>query len=99
MLQLLVLYGFGCSSCRDHGRRPPIPPPLVFRFFLQWDYDDGFGSAEGRFNIDLFEADGLEDCGTFYTALCDQESIGCKDSPREFAINQNNKYFEHNMIR
>ena len=56
-------------------------------YFLQWDYDDGFGSAAGRFDIDLYEADGSGDCGTFYTALCDKESIGCKDT-RGFAINQ-----------
>ena len=56
----------------------------IVHFLLQWDYDDGFSSAAGRFHIDLFEAYGSGDCVTFYAVLCDKESIGCKDN-REFA--------------
>ena len=67
--------------------------PSITHYFLQWDYDDGFGSAAGRFDIDLFEADGSGDCGTFYATLCDKEEIGCKDT-REFDINQC-IYFQH----
>ncbi|CAM9662559.1 unnamed protein product [Ascophyllum nodosum] len=55
-------------------------------YTVEWDYDDGFGSAAGRFNIDLFEADGSGDCGTFYAALCDKESIGCKDTQGDYDI-------------
>ncbi|CAM9427966.1 unnamed protein product [Ascophyllum nodosum] len=55
-------------------------------YTVEWDYDDGFGSAAGRFDIDLYEADGSGDCGTFYTALCDKESIGCKDTQGDYDI-------------
>lgn len=55
-------------------------------YTVEWDYDDGFGSAAGRFNIDLFEADGSGDCGTFYATLCDKESIGCKDTQGDYDI-------------
>ncbi|CAM9225588.1 unnamed protein product [Ascophyllum nodosum] len=59
---------------------------VCMEYTVEWDYDDGFGSPTGHFSIDLFEADGLQDCGTFYSALCDQESIGCKDSHGDYDI-------------
>ncbi|CAM9427894.1 unnamed protein product [Ascophyllum nodosum] len=55
-------------------------------YTVEWDYDDGFGSAAGRFDIDLFEADGSGDCGTFYATLCDKEEIGCKDTQGDYDI-------------
>lgn len=48
--------------------------------FFQFDYDNGLGSKVNRFAIDLYMADGDGDCGTYYTSICDKESIGCKDS-------------------
>ncbi|CAM9225437.1 unnamed protein product [Ascophyllum nodosum] len=55
-------------------------------YTVEWDYDDGFGSATSHFSIDLFEADGLADCGTFYAALCHHESVGCMDSQGDYDI-------------
>lgn len=46
----------------------------------QWDYDNGVGSKVDRFKIDLYEADGTGDCGTWITSICDKPTIGCKDS-------------------
>lgn len=47
---------------------------------FQFDYDNGVGSSVDRFAIDLYEADGSGDCGTYVTSICDKPSIGCKDS-------------------
>ncbi|CAM9225329.1 unnamed protein product [Ascophyllum nodosum] len=55
-------------------------------YTVEWDYDDGFGSAAGRFNIDLYEADGSGECGTFYGTVCDKEEIGCKDTQGDYDI-------------
>lgn len=46
----------------------------------QFDYDNGFGSSIGRFNIDLYESEGTEDCGTLVTSICDKPDIGCRDT-------------------
>lgn len=55
-------------------------------YTVEWDYDDGFGSKVGRFAIDLYEADGSGDCGTYYANICDKESIGCKDTQGDYDI-------------
>lgn len=57
---------------------------VVFRcrHLLQFDYDNGVGSKVDRFKIDLYEADGNGDCGTWVTSICDKPTIGCKDSSK-----------------
>lgn len=52
----------------------------MFPRFRQFEYDNGVGSAVDRFAIDLYEAEGTGECGTYVTSICDKESIGCKDS-------------------
>ena len=49
-------------------------------YTVEWDYDNGVGSAVDRFAIDLYMSGGTGDCGTFYMTICDKPSIGCKDS-------------------
>lgn len=33
-----------------------------------------------RFSIDLYDAEGEGECGTYINTICDKPSIGCKDS-------------------
>lgn len=56
-------------------------------YTVEWDYDNGVGSTADRFAIDLYMSEGTGDCGTYYAALCDKPSIGCKDSSK----------FKHNV--
>lgn len=49
-------------------------------YTVLFDYDNGVGSRVDRFKIDLYEADGNGDCGTWVTSICDKPRIGCKDS-------------------
>lgn len=50
------------------------------RYTVEFDYDNGVGSRVDRFKIDLYQAHGSGDCGTWVENLCDKPSIGCKDS-------------------
>ncbi|CAM9481468.1 unnamed protein product, partial [Laminaria digitata] len=50
-------------------------------YTVEFDYDNGVGSKADWFSIGLYMADGGSgDCGTYVTSICDEESIGCKDS-------------------
>lgn len=49
-------------------------------YTVEFDYDNGLGSAVGRFAIDLYISGGSGDCGTFFSTICDKPSIGCRDS-------------------
>ncbi|CAM9340399.1 unnamed protein product [Pylaiella littoralis] len=55
-------------------------------YTVQFDYDNGYGSAVERFAIDLYKADGTSDCGTYVTSVCDKETIGCKDSAGDYDV-------------
>jgi len=55
-------------------------------YTVEWDYDNGVGSKVDRFKIDLYDADGTGDCGTWVTSICDKESIGCKDSMGDYDV-------------
>lgn len=55
-------------------------------YTVEWDYDNGVGSAVDRFAIDLYMSGGDGDCGTFYMTICDKPSIGCKDSQGDYDV-------------
>ncbi|CAM9226123.1 unnamed protein product [Ascophyllum nodosum] len=55
-------------------------------YTVEFDYDNGVGSSVDRFKIDLYEAEGSGDCGTYVTSICDKPSIGCKDSQGDYDV-------------
>jgi len=55
-------------------------------YTVEWDYDNGFGSAADRFSIALYLTEGSGDCGTYYANICDKPSIGCKDSMGNYDV-------------
>ncbi|CAM9875861.1 unnamed protein product [Ectocarpus fasciculatus] len=56
-------------------------------YTVLFDYFSEVGSRVGRFNIELYEDNGLGGCnGDFVTTLCDKPDIGCKDSQGDYDI-------------
>lgn len=53
----------------------------------QFNYFNEVGSRVDRFSIDLYDANGDGDCGTYVTTICDKPSVGCKDSS-EFIVHK-----------
>ena len=62
---------------------------FVLCFANQFDYDNGVGSSVDRFAIDLYKADGRDDCGTWVASICDKPTIGCKDSSEYYVWAEN----------
>ncbi|CAM9286019.1 unnamed protein product [Discosporangium mesarthrocarpum] len=57
------------------------------QYTIEWEYDNGLGSAVDRFDIDLYIDDGGDgDCGTWLTSICDKTDRGCKDSMGDYDI-------------
>ncbi|CBJ28263.1 EsV-1-163 [Ectocarpus siliculosus] len=56
-------------------------------YTVQFDYFSEVDSRVGRFNIELYEDNGLGGCnGEFVSTLCDKPDIGCKDSQGDYDI-------------
>lgn len=53
---------------------------LVLDRTMQFNYNNGLGSSVSRFMIDLYEAEGSGDCGSWQTSICDKPDVGCKDT-------------------
>ncbi len=69
----------------------------------QFDYKNEVGDNAGRFNIDLYMADGSDGCGSFVTTICDKPEIGCKDSgeKNDYSFNRGStlSYFARPKLR
>ncbi|CAM9650948.1 unnamed protein product [Pylaiella littoralis] len=55
-------------------------------YTVEFGYDNGFGVSMGRFNIDLYEAQGPGDCGAYVTSICDKPGMGCHDTQGDYDI-------------
>lgn len=94
---------FGCSDgfvLLGSGSKPPAEPYVEVlepqygdlaltgeTYTVEFDYDNGWGSRRGRFDIDLFSSDAplVEGCGSFVETLCLKDS-GCRDTAGDFDI-------------
>eukprot|EP00752_Nemacystus_decipiens_P011709 g10390.t1 len=63
--------------------------PAGMEVTVEWEYDDGDGRTEGRFDIDIFYGSGCS--GSAAAALCEKrnskgELVGCHDSAGDYNV-------------